>query len=182
MPQIVESEKVERVGILRTPSTSIEENSLTYRRRPPYYLASPNTPSTFEKPNDFDDEPLKKSGHWKTIGASRVRASEAVREELERFYRLKNPTEVVRFVSGNTFLLGWLRPTYYMIREYLPHSEVYLKVVTDPEVDEDTKLVAFAVTDLDPDEAIEQLGQFDKRWMSNLPRQIEGEFVVTVEF
>lgn len=188
MPQIIEPEQVEQEGNLQTPSTSIEEakriaelSSLTYRQMRSYYLAGSNVSSTFEKPSDFEDE-LPKKGRWKSIGASRVLADEAIRKELEQFYFLKNPAEVVRFVSGSTSLLSWLPPTYYMIRVYFPHSEVHLEVMTDPEVEEDTKLVAFIIADLDPNEVIERLGQFDERWMSNLPRYIEAEFVVTVEF
>jgi len=72
--------------------------------------------------------------------------------------------------------------TYYNIVEYIPHSLVFLAVVTDPEEFGTDQLIASIATDLGPEEAADALSHFDKKWWLNSLKRAQGKLCITLEF
>ncbi len=102
---------------------------------------------------------------------------------LQRWYAFRSErTEILRFLEKYPFLVSLLVEAYYNIVTYVPHSLVYLDVITDPEEFGAEQLIAFIATDLDPDEATNALSYFDKKWWLNSLQRAQGKLCITLEF
>ena len=71
---------------------------------------------------------------------------------------------------------------YLHIEEFFPHSLVYLTVSTDLEEFGTDRLIAFISTNLDPDNALDALSAFDKKWWLNSLKRAQGKLCITLEF
>lgn len=171
MPSIAEPREQERSLSKRTPTPWTEATST--------FIYGPEVTVHDEVESPPRELPGRET-RWREVGASRVSAAESIRKLLGRFYSLRNPGEVTRFVNKNGLLL-WLLRMRSEIREHFGARKVYLEVVSDPEV-EDVRLVAFIITDSSPDKAIDQLRQFDEHWWPYTPGWVEEKLTVTVEF
>lgn len=104
-------------------------------------------------------------------------------EVLQQWYVFRGErTEILRFLERYPFLVLLLVEAYYYIEKFFPQSLVFLTVVTDPEEFGADQLVAFISTDLDPDEAVNALSAFDKKWWLNSLKQAQGKLCITLEF
>lgn len=118
---------------------------------------------------------------WENIGSSRVRAAEADQRMLERFYHLRDSTEILRFLSKEKPLFPYLLRMYPALWRHFGTRRIYLEVVADPEF-EDERLGAFVAVDYAADEALELLGKFDEEWWPGIPSWLEKSLIVSVEF
>ncbi len=104
-------------------------------------------------------------------------------EVLQQWYVFRGErTEILQFLERYPFLVPLLVEAYYCIEKFFPQSLVFLTVVTDPEEFGADQLVAFISTDLDPDEAVNALSAFDKKWWLNSLKQAQGKLCITLEF
>ena len=101
---------------------------------------------------------------------------------LQRWYVFRGErVEVLRFLERYPFLVPLLVETYYNIVEYIPHSLVFLAVVTDPEEFGTDQLIASIATDLGPEEAADALSHLDKKWWLNSLKRAQGKLCITLE-
>ena len=91
-------------------------------------------------------------------------------------------TGILRFLEKYPFLVSLLVEVYPHIKEFFPHSLVYLTVATDPEEFGTDRLIAFIATDLEPDDALDALSAFDKKWWLNSLKRTQGKLCITLEF
>ena len=119
---------------------------------------------------------------WQEIDSSTVRVSQPDVEFLERLYTFRERGEVLGFLEKYPFLVSLLLEAYNEIGNYFPYSQVFLEVVTDPEVTDDSQLVIFIATDLDPFETDARLERFDEAWWLDALDQAQGKLYINVEF
>jgi hypothetical protein len=127
-------------------------------------------------------EPVNTMLTWQEIGASTVRVSQAEIEWLERLYTFRERAEVLAFLERHPFLVSLLLEAYGEIGNYFSDSPIFLEVVTDPEAFDDHQLAVSIATNLDPDEAIDTLEQFDENWWLDALDQAQGKLCIDVEF
>lgn len=102
---------------------------------------------------------------------------------LQQWYVFRDErTRILRFLERYPFLVPSLVEVYPHIEEFFPHSLVYLTIATDQEEWGIDRLVAFIATDLDPDEALDALSTFDKKWWLNSLKRAQGKLCITLEF
>jgi hypothetical protein len=102
---------------------------------------------------------------------------------LQQWYVFRGErTGILRFFEKYPFLVSLLVEIYPHIREFFPYSLVYLTVATDPEEWGIDRLIAFIATDLGPDDALDALSAFDKKWWLNSLKQAQGKLCITLEF
>jgi len=120
---------------------------------------------------------------WQEIGASLVRTHEFESRELERLYTFRRRAEVSRFIERHTFLVPILLKAYSKIESYFGlYPQVFLEVVSDPEVQGLVELFGYVVTRLTPEEAGKQLRRFDQDWFLNQLPHVKGLLNFDVEF
>ena len=102
---------------------------------------------------------------------------------LQQWYVFRGErTGILRFLERYPFLVPLLVEAFYNIQKFFPYSLIYLMVSTDPEESGTDRLVAFISTDLGPDEALDALSAFDKRWWLNSLKGSQGKLCITLEF
>jgi len=102
---------------------------------------------------------------------------------LQQWYVFRGErTGILRFLEQYPFLVSLLVEVYPHIKEFFPHSLVYLTVATDPEEFGTDRLITFIATDLEPDDALDALSAFDKKWWLNLLKRTQGKLCITLEF
>lgn len=119
---------------------------------------------------------LKRSSDLITISsASDIQA-------LERLYTFREATSVLKFLQVNRFLVPLLAEAYRHIRNFFLQAEIFLEVVTDPEVIGEEQLVIFIAVEQNADEASQALSQFDEDWWLDAMEQVQDKLCVTLEF
>lgn len=102
---------------------------------------------------------------------------------LQQWYVIRGErTELLHFLEKYPFLVSLLLEVYLHIEEFFPHSLVYLSVSTDLEEFGTDRLIAFISTNLDPDNALDALSAFDKKWWLNSLKRAQGKLCITLEF
>jgi len=102
---------------------------------------------------------------------------------LQRWYFFRGErVDILRFLERYPFLVSLLIEAYYYIVEFFPRSPVYLAITADPEEFGRDQLTVFIATDLGPDEAVEVLSRFDKKWWLNSLKRAQGKLCITLEF
>ncbi len=117
-----------------------------------------------------------------TIGTSSVRTSQTGIEMLEPLYAFRERASVFRFIEKYPFLSLLLREAYDKLRNYFPHSHLFLEVVTDPESINGGQLAIFIATQFASDKAIDRLDQFDADWWLDALDRAQGKLCIDVEF
>lgn len=118
-----------------------------------------------------------------TSGSSIVYDLEAKISYLRQLYTFRNQEEVLKFLQEHPFLVELLLEAYSHIKEHFGfRTPVFLEVVHDPEIINDSQLVAFIQTDLDPIRALEKLDRFDKDWWVEASRRGEGKLCIHLEY
>jgi len=112
---------------------------------------------------------------WQEIGASIIRTYEFKVRSLERLYTFRKSVEVSRFIERHSFLMLVLLEAYSYIKNYLgPYPQVFLEVVSDPEVQGLVELFGYIATRLTYEEAGKRLRRFDWEWFLNQLPQGKG--------
>ena len=132
--------------------------------------------------NPISPEVAEVQQEWSNVGADTVPPNFSI-QALERQYVFKDRDEVIGFLEGHPFLVALLVEAYSKIERYFPeYPQVFLEVLTDPEVPDDIQLVASIKTALSPDKALERLDSFDREWWLQSMDRAKGELCVHVEF
>ena len=127
-------------------------------------------------------EVAKVRQEWNNAGADTVVPNFTI-QTLEQQYIFKDRDEVIGFLDNHPFLVSLLLQAYNKIEKYFPeYPQVILEVVTDPEVPDDSQLVASIKTNLSPDKALERLDSFDSEWWLQSMDRARGELCISVEF
>ena len=108
-------------------------------------------------------------------------AQEALRS-LEQLYVLEGETEVRQFLDAASFLVPLLQEAPSAIRDYFPQAALFLKVVFDPEVPGDTRLVVAIAPTCPPDEAVTKFTQFLDTWWLDAEEQSQGQLAIVLEY
>lgn len=90
--------------------------------------------------------------------------------------------EILRFFEKYPFLVSLLVEAYSNIKEFFPYSLVYLMIATDSEEFGIDRLITFIATDLAPDDALDALSAFDKKWWLNSLKRTQGKLCIALEF
>ena len=120
---------------------------------------------------------------WQEVGASVVRTREFEIRLVERLYTFRKGVKVSRFIERNSFLMPVLLEAYSYIEDYFgPYPQVFLEVVSDPEVQGLLELFGYIATRLTYEEAGKRLRRFDRDWFLNQLPQVKGLLNFDVEF
>ena len=120
---------------------------------------------------------------WQEIGTSVVRTLESEIRSLERLHTFRKGVKVSRFIERNSFLMPVLLEAYSYIENYFgPYPQVFLEVVSDPEVQGLVELFGYIATRLTYEEAGKRLRRFDWDWFLNQLPQVKGLLNFDVEF
>lgn len=160
--------------------TMMEPKVFSARAVQPYSLIR-ETRSISARVEEPSPETLPERKPWKDIGSSRVRALEAIQRALGRFYHLRDPVEILRFLGRNEFLIPFLLRMYPALRRNFGTRVIYLEVIADPEF-EDERLGIFVAVDGASDKVLDLLGRFDEEWWPDVPSWLERNLIVSVEF
>jgi len=91
--------------------------------------------------------------------------------------------EVSLFLESHPFLVPLLLEAYSEIKSYFGlYPQVFLEVVSDPEVQGLVELFGYIVTRLTPEEAGKRLQGFDRTWFLNQLPRVKGLLNFDVEF
>jgi len=120
--------------------------------------------------------------NWPDRGASMVYPPQAAIELLERLYTFRQRAEVLGFLDRHSFLVSLLLEAYNKIRNHFPHSQVFLEVISDPEVEGVEELFAYILTSLPIDEALARLDSLDEEWFLDQLDRVGGRFNFNLEF
>jgi len=81
---------------------------------------------------------------------------------LEQTYRLRERSEILRFLNQYPALMPVLLEAPDKIRRYFPSSQLFLQVVLDPELIDWVKLILSIRITLNPKEAVDKQNPLDK--------------------
>jgi len=114
---------------------------------------------------------------WEALKAK----SQAEVQGLERLYTFRKRAEVLWFLGKYPVLVPLLLEAHDKIGDHFSHPQLFLEVVTDPEVNDDHQLVVFIATNSRPDEALRRLGRFDEDWWLDASHGAQGNLCIHVE-
>ena len=109
-------------------------------------------------------------------------SSQVFHINIDKLYIFREATEVTSFLEENPFLIPLLQEAYMHIKRHLPHSDVVLEVVTDPEIMGQKDLVVFIVVEGKAEEASEALDRLDEEWWLNALERAEDKLHIALEF
>ena len=108
-------------------------------------------------------------------------SSDVFYPNIEKLYLFRDANDVKSFLEENPFLISLLQEAYIHIREYFPHSDVVLEVVTDPEIMGEKDLVAFIVVEQTAEEASQALDRLDEEWWMEALDRAQDKLHITLE-
>lgn len=103
-------------------------------------------------------------------------------ERLEQFYSFRSREEVLGFLESNSFLVPLLFEIRQQLDHYLTMTEIYLKVVAEPDSYDDEQLVVSIVPGMEPDVAYDRLEVFDDDWWLDNIEAADNKVCITLEF
>jgi len=101
---------------------------------------------------------------------------------LEQLYDSREPVIVNSFLSQYSFLVSLLLEANPHLRKHFPNQQIFLEVISDPEIIDTNQLVAIVVETSSPDEAFERLKRFDNEWWISAVGRAKGKLCINVEF
>lgn len=101
---------------------------------------------------------------------------------LRKLYEFGNYAAVKAFLEENPFLIHLLFVAYDKIRDYFASSRLVLKVIADPEAQEERELFVFIQTKLPPKVARPLLAEFDREWWLNAMLAAKGEMNISLQY
>jgi len=131
----------------------------------------------------YENPPIEVTRIWQETGAPTARTLDFEPRSLERLYTFRRRAEVSRFLERHPFLVPLLLEAYSEMRNYFGlYPQVFLEVVSDPEVQGLVELFGYIVTRLTPEEAGRRLHRFDRDWFLNQLPRVKGLLNFDVEF
>lgn len=103
-------------------------------------------------------------------------------EALEKLYNFREKTEIVEFLEIYQFLIPVLLEAPDKISNYFPDAELFLECVSDPEVVGEAMLELAICMNLEPDEAVDKLNQFQDDWWLDLSDRIRESLCPILEY
>ena len=104
------------------------------------------------------------SSKWKSVSADEVRISQSDLHSLEEIYQF-TATEVARFLTQNSILVGLLNEAVPKLREHFgADARVQLEIFRDPDNGADAEVFARISTDRPSEDALDALERFDEDW------------------
>ena len=103
-------------------------------------------------------------------------------ESLEKLYIWRGETEILQFLEKHDFLIPILLEAPEKIRHYFPDAQLFIECVTDPEGIDDDMLELAICMNLDPDEAVDKLNNFQEDWWLNLSNKIRQPLCPILEY
>lgn len=103
-------------------------------------------------------------------------------ERLEQRYSFRDREEVLSFLESNSFLVPLLFEIRQQLDHYLTMTEIYLKVVAEPDSYDDEQLVVSIVPGMEPDVAYDRLEAFDDDWWLDNIEAADNKVCITLEF
>jgi hypothetical protein len=102
---------------------------------------------------------------------------------LRKLYEFRDSAAVEAFLEEKPFLIRLLFNAYGKIREYFPPgSRLVLKVVADPEAQEERELFVFIQTKLPPRAARPLLAELDREWWLDAMLDARGQMTIGLEY
>lgn len=116
-------------------------------------------------------------------GASIVRAPDFEIRQLETIYEFNDYYEVTNYLKEHSYLLELLFEAFSEIeRLFGRNPRVLLKVVNDPDIEDENQLFAYIHTTLSPKEALSRMEILDEEWFLNQIDRARGKFNLNIEF
>lgn len=103
-------------------------------------------------------------------------------ESLEKLYTFRVRTKVLQVLQKYSFLVTTLQSVPDNIRNYFPDSQLFLEVVTDPEITDYLQLFILIATNIEPDEAMDRLDKFENDWWLHTPYEVRSLVCIDVEY
>lgn len=124
------------------------------------------------------------AGISKEMGLSKSEVKEILisLKKLKDSYAFRDSKAVISYLVNHSSLIPLLLEAYGKIPNYFPHSQVFLQIVTDPEMIDDEQLVIYIGTDLAPDKAVDRLEALDENWWLDASLETDGELCIHLEF
>lgn len=102
--------------------------------------------------------------------------------KLRKLYEFRNGAAVVEFLEENPFLTPLLFSAYDKVRRYFAGSRLVLKVIADPEAQEERELFVFIQTKLPPKAARPLFAEFEREWWLDAMLDARGEMNISLEY
>jgi hypothetical protein len=119
---------------------------------------------------------------WQQALAVTVIPTYADLQLIERLYIIKNSEEVLAFLAENLFLVPLLLEAKPKIEAQFRNSPVYVEVRVDPEIENETKLVAYISPLYQSTVAFEKFQLFKRTWWLKARRQAQDKLLFLVEY
>ena len=119
---------------------------------------------------------------WALTGSSVVLSTEAARRELDELYDVVQPLKVAQFMTNNPSAVPLLVEARQQIQRHFGSCAVTLDVATDPDGDDDPRLVVGIRVSLDPKLALETLDKFDLDWWLDASLRGGGKVCIALEY
>jgi hypothetical protein len=102
---------------------------------------------------------------------------------LEQSCNFRNRSQVIKFLENDPLLISILQDASEQIKNYFdPSTQIYLEVISDPEIEGHQELALFINTKLSPEEALRRLEQFDEGWWLDASFSAREKICIDVEF
>jgi hypothetical protein len=102
--------------------------------------------------------------------------------QLQQSYTFRDSAAVLRFLEENPFLVPVLLEAPAWIAGYFAAPKLYLAILADPETGDENQLVLSIVINVPPDQALDQLQQFDEGWWLDVVSRTSGKLCIDVEY
>ena len=89
-------------------------------------------------------------------------------QKISELYTFRSGSlQILNFLIRNEKLLHFVIEAKAHISDYFPEDELILEIISDPEEDEDEEIVIYVRTNLQVEEALPKLNEFDESWFLN---------------
>ena len=106
-------------------------------------------------------------------------------KQIEQLYTFQDrePGEVLQFIEKYSFLVPLLLEAPQKIYQFFPDAPLTLTVHIDPEsyFEEDIELVLLIETDMDPEESVDVLEEFDYAWGIEASDRSKGKLLIDLQ-
>ena len=109
-------------------------------------------------------------------------SSDIFHPNIETLYSFRDAHEVTGFLQEYPFLIPLLQEAYIHIKRHFPHSDVALRVMTDPEVMGGKQLIVFILVEQTAKEASPVIDQLDEEWGLDAMERVQDLLCITLEF
>ena len=103
-------------------------------------------------------------------------------ECLEQLYTFRKQPDVLQFIEKYPFLLPVLLEAPDKIHNYFPNAQLFLQVVSDPEIIDYIKLVLSICMNFDPYEAMDREDVLRKDWWLAVSHEVRRNLSILLEY